>query len=140
MPAQDLLTNKNLLKTLGLGNALTDEEGGVEALLKTLVTAASGSGNPYLTALALGLPLAGGIANAFTRSPRETPEKEMRESAAEKAKNGSSAKDAQEKEAATEEADPQGAIREDDEEPSPDETEDTTNPTVEEDTPLTKWR
>ena len=77
MPAQDLLTNENLLKALGLEDAATGQGNGLETLLKTLLAAASGSGNPHLTALALGLPLAGGIANAFTQSPRAALEKEI---------------------------------------------------------------
>ena len=77
MPAQDLLTNENLLKALGLGSAATGQEDGLETLLKTLLSAAGGLGNPYLTALALGLPVVSGIANAFTQSPREALEKEI---------------------------------------------------------------
>ena len=79
MPAQssDLLKNKKLLKALRLGKAATGQKNSLEALLKILLAAAGGSGNPHLTARALGLPLAGAVANAFTRSPRELLEKEI---------------------------------------------------------------
>ena len=77
MPAKDLLTNKKMLKALGLGNAATGQRNASAALLKILLAAAGGSGNPHLTALALGLPLAGGIANAFTQNPRAALEKEI---------------------------------------------------------------
>ena len=77
MPTQDLLTNENLLKTLGLESAATGQENGLETLLKIVLTAASGSGNPYLTALALGLPVVSGIANTFTQNPRALLEKEI---------------------------------------------------------------
>ena len=46
-------------------------------LLKGLMGTLGATGNPYLAALSIGLPLVGGLWDSFTESPRERLEKEI---------------------------------------------------------------
>ena len=46
-------------------------------LLKGIMDALGVTGNPYLAALSIGLPLVGGLWDSFTESPRERLEKEI---------------------------------------------------------------
>ena len=46
-------------------------------LLKGIMGALGVTGNPYLAALSIGLPLVGGLWDSFTESPRERLEKEI---------------------------------------------------------------
>lgn len=53
----------------------SDATGGIAAVPKPLAT--HNTGNPYLAALSVGLPIVGGLVDMFTESPRAALEKEI---------------------------------------------------------------